>query len=703
MNNRKTIKYAPLKLALTLTRVALPFAAVSAFVPAAAQISVVTPNSQPTQLSQAEQEAMNAQALLTGALKRIAANGNDGSALIDAGNAAITLDDASAAMGFFNRANSVWPNNPRVMAGMGSALVRLENPTEALRLFQMAASKGASERTFLADRALAYDLLGDNDRAQKDYQMALQSGYSDRTLRLYALSLGISGDTDKAVQTIAPLLQKRDRAAWRDRAFILAMNGRTKEALDIVNQTMPANVASGITPYLMKMDRLSNKQLAAAVHYGQFPTSDTQLAAVGRGKATAPAPAAPAARQDAGQKGTTARFVDEKGRPVKLSKAEQRKLIQEQEEKKKAEAAEQEKQRLAAIQRQQEEARLAEQTRKAEEARLAEQKRLAEFRRQDEIRIENERKQAELARLEEAKRIEEARLAEVKRADEAREAERIRLASAQPITPPAPIVTTPNPVVSTTTATVSPSSTPGFATSNAAASTTNGSLIGPVNTAAPTSITSASLPPSTVATEVVSAPGAAVAAVTTPPIQTPAAPAADDSFKAFSLDDLVLAVKPPEETPARNEGYVDLATLDKLRADKIAADRAAAAKAKAEADKKKAAEAKLTKEKELAAAKAKEAEEKKKAAAPKVWAQIATGTGANKFTSDLRKAKSRDAALFKGKEASRVETGKMSRLVVGPFANAKEANAWLAKYKKAGGDGFVWTSKGDEDVKPVAK
>ena len=86
-----------------------------------------------------------------------------------------------------------------------------------------------------------------------------------------------------------------------------------------------------------------------------------------------------------------------------------------------------------------------------------------------------------------------------------------------------------------------------------------------------------------------------------------------------------------------------------------------------------------------------------------MWAQIATGSGTNKFTSDLRKAKSRDTALFKGKEGSRIETGKMSRLVVGPFASVKEANAWLAKYKKAGGDGFVWTSKGDEDIKPVAK
>lgn len=731
MKVRKTPKSAPLSLALTLTRVAVPLALAAAMSPATAQISVATPGGQ---LSQAEQEAVNAQAMLTGALKRIAANGNDGNALIDAGNAAITLDDANAAMGFFNRANSVWPNNPRVLSGMGQALVRLENPTEALRLFQLAVSKGASERGFLTDRAFAYDLMGDNERAQKDYQMALQSNYSDRALRLYALSLGISGDTDKAVQTIAPLLQKRDRAAWRDRAFILAMNGRTKEALDIVKQTMPANVASGITPYIMKMDRLSNKQLAAAVHFGQFPSSDTQLAAVGRKDKSAAAAvsatpaaaratanqnrgkAAPPAQSDAGRDAGP-RFVDENGRPVKLSKAEQRRLIQEQEEKKKAEAAAQEQQRLAAVQRQQEEAR------QAEAARVAEQTRLAEAKRQEDIRLANQRKQAEDARLAEAKRIEEAK-----------EWERIRLASAQAATPPvAPStnnVPASAPVAAPTTIAAATPSTPGFSNNNPATPATNGGLIGPTNNNVAPTITPASLPPSTAAIGATPAVGTSPAvATTTTGVGTvgtasagigtntevaaavpasvstgaPAAPAAEDSFKAFSLSDLVLAVKPPEEAPARNEGYVDLATLEKLRADKIAADRAAAAKAKAEADKKKAAEAKLAKEKELADAKAKEAEAKKKASQPKVWAQIATGSGTNKFTSDLRKAKSRDAALFKGKDGSRIETGKMSRLVIGPFANVKEANAWLAKYKKAGGDGFVWTSKGDEDVKPVAK
>ena len=766
-------------IALALTATVAPLSAQITTTPANTPASGTPTTSQPYQMSQSEQEAINAQALLTSALKRIAANGEDGSALVDAGNAAITLDDANAAMGFFNRANGVWPNNPRVLAGMGSAMVRLENPTEALRLFALSISRGGNERSILADRALAYDLTGDNARAQKDYQLALQGGYSDRTLRLYALSLGISGDTDKAVQTIAPLLQKRDRAAWRDRAFILAMNGRTKEALDIVKQTMPANVATGITPYLMKMNRLSNKQMAAAVHYGQFPTSDTQLAAVGRSDTAASMAATSAKASGAGQKGSTPRFVDEKGRAVKLSKTEQRRLIQEQENKKKAEAvaaatAEQERLRLAAVQRQQ------------EQAQQAEQVRLAEVKRQEDVRLAAERKRVEDARLAEVKRAEDTRLAEAKRADEARQAEQIRLASAQvnnpvsaniapahsapinsapvqvvsstpmgvippvqvapttpmgvippvtvaatsvsvsPATVPAAVATTgttpgisPTEIaassvqstasVPTTMVTAAATPAPGFSPASEASSTPNGSFVGPVNNVAAPGIVPANLPPSTAATNVADT-GVdgtnmmAANAVDTVPTTIAAAPATDsNSFHAFSLSDLVQAVKPPETGPERAEAPVDLATLEKLRADKIAADRAAAVAAKAEADKKKAAEAKLAKEKELADAKAKAAEEKKKAATPKVWAQIATGSGTNKFTSDLRKAKSRDTALFKGKEGSRIETGKMSRLVVGPFVSVKEANAWLAKYKKAGGDGFVWTSKGDEDIKPVAK
>ncbi len=53
--------------------------------------------------------------------------------------------------------------------------------------------------------------------------------------------------------------------------MILAMNGRDKEASEIVNATMPPTMAQNILPYLTQMDRLNPAQQAAAAHFGRFP------------------------------------------------------------------------------------------------------------------------------------------------------------------------------------------------------------------------------------------------------------------------------------------------------------------------------------------------------------------------------------------------------------------------------------------------
>src|SRR3546814_9518596 len=95
---------------------------------------------------------------------------------------------------------------------------------------------------------------------------ALPISPSNELTRRYALSLGISGDADRAVQMLTPQLRAQDRGAWRLRAMILAMNGRDKEATDIVKATMPPAMAQNITPYLLQMDRLNPAQQAAAAH-----------------------------------------------------------------------------------------------------------------------------------------------------------------------------------------------------------------------------------------------------------------------------------------------------------------------------------------------------------------------------------------------------------------------------------------------------
>jgi len=209
---------------------------------------------------------------LNGHLARLAENPRDVTALIGAGEAALALDDARAATGFFARAGEIEPNNGRIKAGLGQAMLDMQNPGEAIKLFDQATRLGFPDTRFLSDRGLARDLTGDTAGAQRDYQAALRNTPNDAELiRRYAVSLGISGQIDAAEKVLKPLLYKGDRGAWRDRAFIMAMNGRRDEARDIATKTMPARLAIAIQPYLDRMQGLTPAQRAAAVQFGNFP------------------------------------------------------------------------------------------------------------------------------------------------------------------------------------------------------------------------------------------------------------------------------------------------------------------------------------------------------------------------------------------------------------------------------------------------
>jgi hypothetical protein len=240
-----------------------------------------------SQLELHRPEAVNT---LNGHLARLAENPRDVSALIGAGEAALALNDARAAVGFFARADEIGSGNGRIKAGLGHAMVEMQNPGEALRLFDQAKRLGVAEAGILSDRGLARDLTGDQAGAQRDYQAALRATPSDPELQMrYAISLGISGQPDAADKVLQPLLYKSDRTAWRDRAFIMAMNGRREQARDIAVKTMPRSLAEAIQPYMDRMQSLTPAQRAAAVHFGNFPPDRGVRVA-----ATTPAPVTPA-------------------------------------------------------------------------------------------------------------------------------------------------------------------------------------------------------------------------------------------------------------------------------------------------------------------------------------------------------------------------------------------------------------------------
>lgn len=601
-----------------------------------------------------------ARTLLSSALARIAANSGDASALRDAGRASIELDDYRAALGFLVRAEQAAPRDGSIKAALGSVMVHMENPTRALDYFGEAQLLGAPERLFLSDRGLARDLLGQQDAAQRDYQLALSMAPSDEITRRYALSLGISGEADRAVQMLTPQLRAQDRGAWRLRAMILAMNGRNGEATEIVKATMPATLAQNILPYLTQMDRLNPAQQAAAAHFGRFPEGNLgprrkpiQVAAA----TPAPAPAPATTDRRRGNSDRTRSSATALPAPVQ-AKRETPPPVQ-------------------------------------------------------------------------ARRV-------------------VNAAVPPPAAPPpaAALPAAPLPVATPTAAPTSATPLPGTALASTSLAQTSAATVSPAPApvagapAAPPVLQSSlrpALQPALAASPPVTAPpaaapapiatgtsapvepgfsiadvgvsaaakpafGAGVPTAAPPPADTPAiaaAPSGPPTSSAAaplaSLADIVGSIEiPPEELQAPGNA-IGATTLAKLMDDKRRAEAAEAAKREKEAV---AAKAKADADAK-AEAKAKAEAAEKKANPARLWVQIATGANARALASDYGRFAKKSPDVFKGKSGVTAEWGKTRRLLVGPFKDRKAAQDWLASFKKAGGDGFLFNSEAGQAVDPV--
>lgn len=210
-------------------------------------------------------------------------NPRDVTALTEAGLSAIAVSDGDAALAFLARAEDISPGSARIKAAIGSALLLKQKPTDALRLFGVAVSLGMPEQSVARDRGLAYDLRGEPKRAQRDYALALRAGPDDELTIRYALSLGISGDDQDAMQMLDPLLRQKNRSAWRARAFVLAMNGDVAAAQDVANSVMPGGAGASMAPFLQRLAALNPADRALAVNYGIMPSDGSAFAVASAG------------------------------------------------------------------------------------------------------------------------------------------------------------------------------------------------------------------------------------------------------------------------------------------------------------------------------------------------------------------------------------------------------------------------------------
>ncbi len=243
----------------------------------AGALIVAAPAAAQTSYGYGYQQPETPAAALARHVRTLASTPTDFTALIGAGRAALALGDTQAAAGFFARADEANPRSPLPQAGMGAVSVANGEAQGALHYFARALQLGGSVALIGADRGLAYDLLGRQAQAQADYRAALGSPDGDEARRRLALSLAIGGDRAAALQTLSPLLSRRDPGANRVRAFVLALTGDSQGAIRAIDAAMPGSW-SRVAPFLQRLPSLSPGQKAAACNLGIFPGEDGQSA-----------------------------------------------------------------------------------------------------------------------------------------------------------------------------------------------------------------------------------------------------------------------------------------------------------------------------------------------------------------------------------------------------------------------------------------
>ncbi|WP_183954651.1 SPOR domain-containing protein [Sphingobium fontiphilum] len=638
---------------------------------------------------------------LNGHLARLAANPRDVNALIGAGEAALALDDPQAAAGFFARADAIESGNGRIKAGQGRVMLAMQNPAQALTLFDQASRIGYNAANFAPYRALARDLTGDQAGAQEDYRTALKATPDDPELiRRYAASLGISGQVDAAEQVLKPLLYKSDRAAWRYRAFILAMNNRQDDARKIAEQTLPAQLATGLVPYLQKMPYLTGAQKAAAVHLGHFPARiGTQIAAI---TPTTAAPSANGAPAPATKVAETAPVAPETG-PIRRAGVRR--------------SSGDGSPRRAGDRRRKRDTQLAVNDAPAMPVAPAEPEPVPPPPPAPQPTIPlPSAATAVVQPLPEKPAPKPVAPPEVKIA--ARDAAPGLSANSAPVpasTPasaeakadpakvavaPAPLepeTAAPKPSVATLTPGSSAVRAPSLAPAVQVAMAPRREVVpGPpapvVEKPAPATETPAPQAASSPAPAPVDATsaGAVEPAPATPADSATAAPPPDPQATR-TLADIIRAIDVPDSELRHDVAPVDLTEIEKIQAARRAAQEAAAEKAKKVA----AARAKAEAD---ARAKAEAAEKKRLADNPsRNWVQVGVGQSRSALGFTMKKLRARYSVLAP-QDAWAASWGRTNRLLVGPFASFARAKAVEEELKAKGADVFAWQSKAGEEV-----
>ncbi len=173
---------------------------------------------------------------------------------------------------------------------------------------------------------------------------------------------------------------------------------------------------------------------------------------------------------------------------------------------------------------------------------------------------------------------------------------------------------------------------------------------------------------------------------------------------SFDLDAVVGAIEIPESEQHRRVAAVDLKKIKRIEA-KVEPEKDNCAKPSTGKN------GKSAKCVEESGKSGKNAKDDKKdsnvdkktddGSASRNWVQIATGGDIRGLGFDYQRMAKKYANLFKGYGGYTAAWGRTNRLVIGPFPDLKSAKKFENDLRKAGGDGFVWTSEKGAAVKSL--
>ena len=212
---------------------------------------------------------------LAGSLRTLSTDPRNFAALVAAGRASLDMGDTQAAAGFYGRAEEASPQSPVPKIGIGAAMTAMGDARGAMTYFDRATALGAPQSMLALDRGLAFDLLGQQAKAQSDFRVAMFGAQADEARRRLALSLAISRDIKGAGAMLEPLLRRRDPAAVRTNAFVMALAGDREGARRTIEAALPG-AGARFEPFFRMLPVLRPEEKAMAVHLGEFPKDAAQ-------------------------------------------------------------------------------------------------------------------------------------------------------------------------------------------------------------------------------------------------------------------------------------------------------------------------------------------------------------------------------------------------------------------------------------------